>query len=300
MRATTTEDVVRAAARLAIAFSANELQSLVAGTDVLRGDAAALMKGPARQALAAWRKAGRTLQFAVIAAAQKPGMTPSKILRSADVRKALAEFEKAATKAQAAANRAWSAGRALGAEAAVGQLGTLGLKPVAAPSARAIAPSLLGDINRNARDMRARLVRVLKEEPRPTWAAQIARETGKAGRNVRMSVEAAGTRGVRTSQVEVLKAAGVRRKLWVTRFGSGTCATCASLHGHIAPIDGGFRYATTFKGTAPKPYLDLAGPPRHPNCRCVLVPLPDDIHHGASPKTMKAFARKWWRDNGNG
>lgn len=299
MRATAS-DVAEATARLAISLSKAELQQLIAGTDVLRGQAAEMLSKPSQQAVAAWQAAGRAVQIAVVRAAQKPGATPSKILRTAEVTKALAEFDKAATKAKAAAGRAWDAGRVLGAESAVQQLGVLGVKPKAAPAARAVAPSILGDIDRNARDMRSRLLRVMKEQPRPTWASAIARETGTSARNVRMSVEASGMRGVRTSQVESLKAAGVRRKLWVTRFGPGTCPTCASLHGHIAPINGGFRYATTFRGKAPKPYLDLAGPPRHPNCRCVIVPLPDDVHHGASPQTMKAFARKWWKDNGNG
>lgn len=51
------------------------------------------------------------------------------------------------------------------------------------------------------------------------------------------------------------------------------CPTCDALNGTELPLDADFDATATSDPnfTPPKPYLTLAGPPRHPHCRCRLV-----------------------------
>jgi hypothetical protein len=60
------------------------------------------------------------------------------------------------------------------------------------------------------------------------------------------------------------------RKMWVTNTRAGTpvCPLCLALNGKIARLDTEFRYGPR----QTQPYVDLQGPPRHPFCRCRLVP----------------------------
>ncbi len=65
----------------------------------------------------------------------------------------------------------------------------------------------------------------------------------------------------------------------------GDCPSCRALTGVTIPLDEDFDATATSEPnfTPPHVYLNMAGPPRHPNCRCRLVidPTPDtaSLHH---------------------
>lgn len=58
------------------------------------------------------------------------------------------------------------------------------------------------------------------------------------------------------------------RKVWVANFVDNTpCAECTRLHGTEVDLK------QAFPGSKLKVYINLQGPPRHPNCHCHLVLL---------------------------
>jgi hypothetical protein len=80
-------------------------------------------------------------------------------------------------------------------------------------------------------------------------------------------------------------------KVWVCNFGPNTCATCAALHGTIVGLNDSFPTNVTFAaGKPPKVYFDLRTPPRHPHCRCVLVPYIPGPGADTAIAQMKSYA----------
>lgn len=84
--------------------------------------------------------------------------------------------------------------------------------------------------------------------------------------------------------------------VWVTAFrprsknSSGTCDVCAALHGRVVK-----------PGEVITGYTDVWGaplvrPPRHPNCGCRLVPVPE-TPSTTTPATMRSYAAQWTATN---
>lgn len=92
-----------------------------------------------------------------------------------------------------------------------------------------------------------------------------------------------------------LEQVGVRtRRMWVARFDKATppCSLCVRLHGtHV-----GMGEEFPVPDTEPAPYGGaLTGPPRHPRCRCRVVPYLPDVEpaeRGPTPARMVAFAQR--------
>jgi len=88
-------------------------------------------------------------------------------------------------------------------------------------------------------------------------------------------------------------------KVWIANFSDPSkppCPTCTALHGTSVPLNGKFS-ATQSYATPPKVYIDLHGPPRHPNCRCLILitalKKEDKPYKGKnSPVGLRSFAQK--------
>ncbi len=65
------------------------------------------------------------------------------------------------------------------------------------------------------------------------------------------------------------------RKRWVNDT-SARCPSCRALHGTVIDLDADFDATASDDPafTPPKVYITMAGPPRHPNCRCRLAVEP--------------------------
>lgn len=76
-----------------------------------------------------------------------------------------------------------------------------------------------------------------------------------------------------------------RRFMWVAQFVDNTpCGTCAALHGTMVGPEQNFSSTMSHDPHPPAVFGGpLTGPPRHPNCRCVLVPVDDDEDAVAPP-----------------
>ncbi len=102
-----------------------------------------------------------------------------------------------------------------------------------------------------------------------------------AVRRLRVSVRAAASvavhLGYTDTQLALWKAAAAHNthlrlvKRWTAE--TDCCPACDALNGIELPLDVDFDATATSDPsfTPPKPYLTMAGPPRHPNCRCRLV-----------------------------
>jgi len=91
----------------------------------------------------------------------------------------------------------------------------------------------------------------------------------------RLALQSAAQRGFTDAQDMVYTVHGVESKMWQADFDNHVpCPTCQALHGTIVSTGGLFPGDRTYADRAPAVFGDLAGPPRHPNCRCILVPVP--------------------------
>ena len=88
-----------------------------------------------------------------------------------------------------------------------------------------------------------------------------------------LGIQTAARRGFTENQLaaaHTLAAQGAQmRKMWLCSFTSNTpCASCLKLHGADVAFDEEFDHGDEH---APKIFLGLQGPPRHPNCHCYMV-----------------------------
>lgn len=113
--------------------------------------------------------------------------------------------------------------------------------------------------------LRPELVRTLGRPGVLAALAQAQQAVTRLDAHARTTVVATVADGVR----EVADAAGLRR-LWVAE--RDACLTCTRLAGVVSGPDGTWSAAATY-GQSPLPVRGaLRGPPRHPRCRCQVVP----------------------------
>lgn len=129
--------------------------------------------------------------------------------------------------------------------------------------------SIVADVMRNTVTAPARLQQVVSMDLKQTESAMrkvavdLARRSG-------LGVRVAEVRASAERDLVSLVEAGHAHKRWVAHLDENTCSHCASLHNMVIPAldsfpaDAGERYLRV--------YQDLLGPPRHPRCRCRLVP----------------------------
>lgn len=123
-------------------------------------------------------------------------------------------------------------------------------------------------------DARAAVSEFLQTQRRKTLtAADSAKARARAVMRVQHSAGVATTRGYTDGLLAAyaeLETDGVLvQKVWTANFVNNTpCPRCTALHGQRIPLAGKF---VDLDGSGI--YRDLAGPPRHPRCKCFLVIL---------------------------
>jgi hypothetical protein len=304
----TTEEVADATARLLIRFQESVLQQLIESSSQSRQQLDGLVQGFSQAAMSAWQNAGSEARdFLLLVIANNPDRPIGEILNRPDVRSALRyPFEEAASMTNQSITASWSAGQDNGLHAAATQADIAGFEmpdDVPGPD-QAYLQSLLDDVNANQVGARDRFLAALQNPNRESIGPALQAITNDLGYRARAGITVAGQRAA-AEQQELAYAAiaehnGVElRKLWVTRFGPGTCKTCAALHGTVRKLGEAFPEDAHFgSGSPPAVYGDLNHPPRHPNCRCRIVLFTPEMTKGGgpTPKSMVQFAMNWFSE----
>lgn len=284
----------------------NELQDAINGTQIdrriLDHRLDELLEGPT----GGWRSLSEeVVEFLRLVLLNNPGRSIDELLQP-DVLQAVESLRSQLDSYKGATYLAWDRGTELGRESGVSQLAKLGLvyavTDTESPEDQ-ILRRIIGTIEANELGLEDTVAGDMEEASR----SSVLPDKGLRAveRNSGYAVETALKKAYLQAQESVFEQASKElkahiRKMWVARFGPGTCATCAALHGTIRELGEVFPDdAHLGSGKPPKPFGFLGGPPRHPNCRCRLVPLLDGMERGPgpTPATMKMFAARWWREN---
>lgn len=289
--------LAQALSNVLVRLQADPLQHLISLAASQR-QALDTMANLARQAaFSAWMSAGSEARnYVTLILRNNPQRPLEEVLGRVDVQQALLiPFEEAASTAKTAITQVWDGASALGQTHANQLLSALNL-----PGAEAALPplptSLLHDVDANVATARARFIQAMAaDDP----AARMSAIMADQARRARSSADVAATRAHYQAMEQMLQAAmadqGILiRKMWVTRFGPGTCTTCAKLHGTVRNLGQEFPP----DGSPPVYGGVLHGPPRHPNCRCRIVPYMASLSGEVSPETLKQYATAWMATHG--
>jgi hypothetical protein len=130
--------------------------------------------------------------------------------------------------------------------------------------------SLLSDVRRNLRE----------------YKASDRSETARRRAALRMQLSAAvgAQRGYTDMLIEAhaeLEEKGFSlRKVWLANFVNNfPCEHCRELHGTVVKLREEFKVQTS---DSPKVYVNLQGPPRHPNCQCYLCIVIENLETALS------------------
>lgn len=127
--------------------------------------------------------------------------------------------------------------------------------------------SLLGDMARNGNSFPQRMTDALLHEPHDRVEQIILKDRLRAA-----AAEAvAETRARAEAELKIMRSNGVTHVKWVAKVDDRTCSGCLALNGTVVPI--GTQFPHDAGGLSTPVYHDLIAPPRHPNCRCRLVPV---------------------------
>lgn len=189
------------------------------------------------------------------------------ILKRPDVQSALrAPYEEAAEKAEAILREAWDAAEKDSVQKTKGEFKLLKEDWKGYEVDPSLLESLVEDLHANAKAMRSRYHEALTKE-KPTDLKVITNDVRhRAVYSLSTAIWGVSTQ-VRESAIDK---AGLN-KMWVAVLDENTCSHCAALHGTV--LGPGQQFSAKAGKTKLKVYRGiLLGPPRHPNCRCMLVP----------------------------
>jgi hypothetical protein len=234
--------------------------------------------------------------------ANNPGKTIDQILVRPDVQQVLSyPFQvQALPTISSAVKTAWENGVQVGFEHGNADLAVLG-QAAATPSDvdETVLQAILANVEDNATAAHDRLITAMTTAQPGEVQADMTKVLNDLRNRAQLAVDAARSRAATEGRLATYQGKPVQL-MWVTAFKPTTCAMCASLHGTVIGLGDTFPVSSSFTDVASAPYVDLNGPPRHPNCGCHVVAYSPDAHvpGGTSPETMKTWAKKWWKKEG--
>ena len=214
-----------------------------------------------------WDAANKeALSHLLLVMGNNPHKPVEAIVARKDVQSALLwPYEQAAQQSEELMNAAWDTAEKESVKMAKGEAKLLGAVWKGYETDRSLLDNLVGDLHANAKAMRSRVLEALKSDKEQGKAlGQVTNDaTRRAKYSISVSVWSVAAQ-VRDSAARMM---GLNR-IWVSRMDSKTCNHCKALHGWVVGPGEPFP-----KGHLLKTYRDtpLFGPPRHPNCRCVVV-----------------------------
>lgn len=197
------------------------------------------------------RQAKKSIVYVLKVIAKHPKMTAADIILLPDVQQILhVTFQKAGSYTTSQLLRVW--------------------QEMGGPSQSEYRDQLIADVIRNTVLASARMHQAITQGDLSTVQGRMYRVAADLARRAGYSVRVAEVRA-RTER-DLLKISTLgKRKMWVSRNDDATCSYCKSLHGLIREVTESFPHDAG--GTKLRVYRDLLGPPRHPRCRCKLVPV---------------------------
>jgi hypothetical protein len=254
------------AAELLVALSKSDQKKAIVSAALARSRTQAISEKFQSQVEDYWHDANiEALEYLSIVLKNNPKTPVAKILARPDVDSALTyPFNEAADKSEAMLRQAWQDSIDDAVKTARGDFKLIGAGWEGYETDEGLLDELVGDLHANAKAMRSRYHEALNsDDPKKALDTVHRDSTARASFSVSTAVWSVLTQ-VRDSAIRL---AGIN-KLWIARMDSRTCSHCWYLHGTV--VGPGEEFP---KGSL-KTYRDkpLLGPPRHPRCRCVVVP----------------------------
>lgn len=194
-----------------------------------------------------------------------PHKTVESLLKRPDVESALRwPYEQAALKAESFIRESWEVAEKDSVAKAKGEMKLLKADWKGYETDTDLLDDLVADLHANAKAMRSRYRSALTGDKDRAQALQ--QLTGDARRRAEYTTSVAVWSVAAQVRDSAAKLAGLNR-MWLSRKDADTCTHCLDLHGVVVGP------GEAFPVSALKTYKDRAlwGPPRHPQCRCVVV-----------------------------
>src|SRR5262245_50763507 len=283
------------------------LQPLLAASRAMSQALTATVDSLAQQAYEAWQRAGNTAAHHLFVTLRvSMGRSLESVLAQPDVQAALRQpFITATGETRDAIDEAWVQGAAHGLAAANQDLQIAGHQATGpVPLDQGPLNQLLDDAQANGDAAYDRFrAAITTTDPEAVRDAIVNTANAQALR-ARAGVDVSGKYAASAEKVAALEQAEQEQgiglyKVWVTRFGPGTCRFCAALHGRRRNLHQAFP-SNAALGSGPALATwggPLGHPPRHPNCRCrvILWEPPVEQEEGPTLQTMRQTALTWWQ-----
>ncbi|MDX3183497.1 hypothetical protein OG337_29030 [[Kitasatospora] papulosa] len=157
-----------------------------------------------------------------------------------------------------------------------------GSRGITGPASQAAVASIPGVVEEEHQRALALLTTATATALGGAVVATVFNRTRRAVARVALAVSVGVTSAVAAGVTAVARALGPRtRLLWVAE--PGACPACVAYAGQSIPIGGRFPGGLTVdarRTVFPDP---IPGPPRHPHCRCDLIPWRREWHTGGTP-----------------
>lgn len=217
-----------------------------------------------------WEDANKeALRLLVLVMQNNPKKTRDQILSRVDVQAVLREpYVLAAAKSEELLHKAWGEAETLAVKHAKADFKLLGEDWKGYELDLALRDALVADLHANAKAMRKRYREAMSDPATARDRLTMVAEDGK--RRSRYSIQTA-VWGVATQVRDTATFKAGLNKMWVAVMDTHTCSHCKALNGMV--VGPGDVFPADAGDTVLRVYRDaLYGPPRHPNCRCVIVP----------------------------
>lgn len=258
------------AAELVVALASSQVKAAVVSAALSRKALAVFSEKYRKQVEAFWDEAHEeALELLVLVLQNNPTKEKSLLFERPDVQSALTQpYLEAAVKAQSLLQEAWAGTADLTEKYLRSEFKLLKENWQGYETDSALLYSLVGDLRANAEVMRSRYVAAVED----ALPGKVEEALSKVAKDSTRRAGYTATTLVWGHASEVRDSAFAKaglNKMWVARVEdveNPPCSHCKALHGKvIAPGE-------QFPINGLKAYRNLLyGPPRHPNCRCVIV-----------------------------
>lgn len=255
----------RAAASLVIALASAQDKQAEVSAALARKALESISAKYAARAGAFWEAANKDALALLIPVVQNnPGKSPAQIMARPDVLEVVtAPYKEAAAAAAKALREASDEAAADTIKRIRSEFKLSGHEWAGADISDTLVNQFIKDLDANAKAMQARYKAAMKD--RETFAVKAQTIASDAARRARYSTSGAVGDTATATRTDAFAKAGLNM-MWLSRLDVLTCSVCRDLHGTVIAPGGEFPH-----GLLPVYGGFLGGPPRHPNCRCVLV-----------------------------